>query len=251
MSLSWRLRLIDDHKREPGRVGCTDRAGISKVGRRCKACSHMDCARIELECASGRSDRSVAEEFGLSKDAVYRRWRNHVSPARKAELIAGPLKIQRLAKKSLEEDRSLIDYLAVLRSELLHLFLSAKERGLTFDAASIVAWRPDEASDRQRKLWSSSGEPPYGSPLTALGLRSRKSSGVRDVRSAGRRPFDRASGDVRELGRDVAATDHDDPGQILKLHESIAGDGVLRTGKVGWGWARQRQLRCIERAAFH
>jgi hypothetical protein len=49
------------------------------------------------------------------------------------------LKIQRLAEKSAEEDRSLIDYLAILRSELLHLFLNAKERGLTFDAASIAA----------------------------------------------------------------------------------------------------------------
>ena len=65
----------------------------------------------------------------------------------------------------------------------------------------------------------------------------------------------RAGGDMRELGRDVAATDHDDPrGQILKLHECIAGNGVLRTGEV------ERDLACasgnhdvtaFERAAFH
>jgi hypothetical protein len=32
----------------------------------------------------------------------------------------------------------LLDYLSILRSELLHLFLAAKDRGLTFDAASIA-----------------------------------------------------------------------------------------------------------------
>src|SRR5262249_10867780 len=42
-----------------------------------------------------------------------------------------------------------------------------------------VAWRPDEARGRHRRLWSSSAEPPYGSPPTALGLRWRRSSGVR------------------------------------------------------------------------
>src|SRR6516162_7338795 len=40
-----------------------------------------------------------------------------------------------------------------------------------------VAWRPDEARGRHRRLWSNSVEPPYGSPPTALGLRWRKSSG--------------------------------------------------------------------------
>jgi hypothetical protein len=62
-----------------------------------------------------------------------------VSAARKAELIGGPVAIAKLAQRAAEEDRSLIDYLSILRSELFHLFLSAKERGLTFDAASICA----------------------------------------------------------------------------------------------------------------
>src|SRR5262249_50848401 len=32
------------------------------------------------------------------------------------------------------------------------------------------AWRPDEANGLHSRLWSSSAEPPYGSPQTALGL---------------------------------------------------------------------------------
>ena len=50
-----------------------------------------------------------------------------------------------------------------------------------------VAWRPDEASGRHSKLWSSSAEPPYGSPLTALWLRERRSSGLRSIKKE--RPF--------------------------------------------------------------
>src|SRR5262249_12384172 len=39
--------------------------------------------------------------------------------------------------------------------------------------------------------------------------------------------------DVRELGRDVAAADHHDAfRQMLKLHERIARDGMLRPGKL-------------------
>jgi hypothetical protein len=107
-------------------------------GRACKVCEHKDGARIELELAAGRSHRSVGAEFGLSKDCLVRHWRNHVSGARKAELVAGPVAIAKLAKRAAEEDRSLLDYMSILRSELLHLFLYAKEKGLTFDAASIA-----------------------------------------------------------------------------------------------------------------
>jgi hypothetical protein len=109
-----------------------------KIGRACKVCEHLECARIELACASGKSERKVAAEFGLRRDSVRRHWQNHVSGARKAELIGGPVVIAKLAERAAEEDRSLLDYLSILRSELLHLFLAAKDRGLTFDAASIA-----------------------------------------------------------------------------------------------------------------
>jgi hypothetical protein len=113
----------------------TDMARATRV---CKVCRHRDRSRIELECAAGRSHQTVADEFGVSGDSVRRHWVKHVTGSRKAELIAGPLQIAQLAKKAAEEDRSLLDYLCILRSELMHLFLSAKERGLTFDAASIA-----------------------------------------------------------------------------------------------------------------
>jgi hypothetical protein len=104
----------------------------------CKTCRHPERHRIELELAAGVSLQKVASEFGLMKDSVARHWNGHVTEKRKAELIAGPVAIRNLAKRAAEEDRSLIDYYTILRSELFHLFQEARERGLTFDCASIA-----------------------------------------------------------------------------------------------------------------
>jgi hypothetical protein len=65
-----------------------------------------DGARIELELASGRSNRKVAAEFGVARDSVRRHWLGHVTSVRKAELIGGPVAVARLAKRAAEEDRS-------------------------------------------------------------------------------------------------------------------------------------------------
>jgi hypothetical protein len=94
--------------------------------------------RVSSLSSPGRSDRRVAAEFGVARHSVRRHCLRHVTSVRKAELIGGPVVVARLAKRAAEEDRSLLDYLSILRSELLHLFLAAKERGLTFDAASIA-----------------------------------------------------------------------------------------------------------------
>jgi hypothetical protein len=99
--------------------------------------SHPEVARIELEIASGRSLKSIGSEFGVSKDALSRHWKR-VSPTRKAELIAGPVELGRLAKRAAEEDRSLLEWLAIVRSEAFHLYQDARNRGLVLDASSIL-----------------------------------------------------------------------------------------------------------------
>jgi hypothetical protein len=112
--------------------------GAPGAGRPCHVCRHKDVARIELGCASGRSHYDIAAEFGISRHAVNRHLRAHVTDMRRAILIGGPVAIAKLAERAAEEDSSLLDYLGILRSELFHLFLQAKEHGLTFDAASIA-----------------------------------------------------------------------------------------------------------------
>jgi hypothetical protein len=91
-----------------------------------------------VQCASGTSHYDIAAEFHVSRYSVNRHWANHVTPSRKAELIAGPVQIAKLARRAADEDCSLIDYLAILRSELLRLFMDARQRGLIADAASVA-----------------------------------------------------------------------------------------------------------------
>ena len=65
----------------------------------------------------------------------------------------------------------------------------------------------------------------------------------------------RARCNVRELRSNITTADHDDPlGQILKLHDVVAGDGVLRSGKVEQDRASassNHNVTAFERAAFH
>jgi hypothetical protein len=110
-------------------------------GRRgplCKVCKHPEVARIELALASGRGAKGIADEFSTSSDSVQRHWQRHVSQARKAELICGPIQMDQLAKRAAEIDMSLLDWLAVLRAEGWSLYKEARERGLLIDASSIL-----------------------------------------------------------------------------------------------------------------
>jgi hypothetical protein len=100
------------------------------VTTRCQACRHVDLARIDMLLASGASQRSVARRFSLSKDALSRHWNQHISPERRAQLVAGPvLRLSELAERAASEGLSLSDYLALTRSTLMTQFLAAAEAG--------------------------------------------------------------------------------------------------------------------------
>jgi hypothetical protein len=96
-------------------------------------------ARIEFACSSGlRSHYQIAAEYKVTRFSVDRHWKNHVSPARKAELLGGPATIADMAAAAAKEDRNILDYLQIMRSELLRLFLLAKERNSLRDASHIA-----------------------------------------------------------------------------------------------------------------
>lgn len=95
----------------------------------CRVCSHPDRGRIELLLASGAAQKAVASKFDLSKDSIHRHLRAHISEERRAQLVAGPLKLSQLAERAAEENMSLIDYLAMVRSTLTHQLLAASEAG--------------------------------------------------------------------------------------------------------------------------
>jgi AcrR family transcriptional regulator len=81
-----------------------------------------------LRC-NGVSLNLLAEKFGISKDSIHRHFRKHVSPERRAELMAGPARVEQLANAAAEESHALIDYLSITRSVLFSQFLSCAEAG--------------------------------------------------------------------------------------------------------------------------
>ena len=107
--------------------------------RECSVCRHVDRHRIELALASGRGVKSVATEFKVYWESVRRHWKVHVSPQRKAELLAGPIEIGRLAVRAAEENRSLLDYTNILRSQLFKMFQEQREAGKAYEASLIAS----------------------------------------------------------------------------------------------------------------
>jgi hypothetical protein len=52
--------------------------------------------------------------------------------------MGAPIELNRLAERAAREDRSLIEYLGIMRSELMRLFMQAKDSGKVFEASHIA-----------------------------------------------------------------------------------------------------------------
>lgn len=109
-------------------------------GRRgpCTVCAFPELARLELLLASGAGPTAAARKFDLSHDAIRRHWLKHVSPERKAALIAGPAALQSLGAKVGEEAESVLDLHRAVRAPLWSAYATAAEVGdaVTLDRLS-------------------------------------------------------------------------------------------------------------------
>jgi hypothetical protein len=94
---------------------------------KCCICMHEQRYQIELALVSGVSCRAIGLKFKVSRDAAWRHYRNHVTDARRSELVAGPLTAAQLAERAADEGMSLLDYLAIVRNALMARFLAASE----------------------------------------------------------------------------------------------------------------------------
>ena len=94
---------------------------------KCGLCTHPERARIESLRVGGVTLRVLERQFSVSKDIIHRHFREHVSPARRAELTAGPARVADLANAAAEESRGLLDYLGIVRTVLFNQFLTAAE----------------------------------------------------------------------------------------------------------------------------
>ena len=98
----------------------------SKVGKltrdyrdRCKICSHPEKTRIEALRSAGQTLNKLAAQFSVSKDSIWRHFRQHVSAESKAGYLVGAGRIAELVQIAAEENASIVDYLKLNRSILM------------------------------------------------------------------------------------------------------------------------------------
>jgi hypothetical protein len=111
-------------------------------------------ARLERLFCGGASKESLAKEFGVSRFSVMRHLRNHLSQRRKAELMAGPVRVHDLANAAAKESKTLLEYLGITRSVLFSQFLAAAEAS---DRNGVAAIAP-RLLDSLRELGRLTGE---------------------------------------------------------------------------------------------
>jgi hypothetical protein len=114
-------------------------------------CAHVARTQIELLLAGGAGQKAVARKFSISKDSVHRHWHSHVSDARKATLILGPVQKEALAARVAEEAGSVIDHHRITRSGLYDLFSAALEAG-DRTAGAMLAGRLTEVNSAIGRL---------------------------------------------------------------------------------------------------
>jgi hypothetical protein len=102
---------------------------LNKKGPRCQICEHSDRWRIELLRAGGASLDSLAEKFGVSRDAIHRHWTRHVTDDAKASYLAGPSQMEALHAKAAAEGESVVDYFRIVRTALMASLTACSEAG--------------------------------------------------------------------------------------------------------------------------
>jgi len=88
--------------------------------------------------AGGASLDSLAEKFGVHRDAIHRHYRDHVSAEMKAGYLAGPVQLQELAAKAAETGGSVLDHLHAVRTVLMGVMANMTEAGDGRGAAYVA-----------------------------------------------------------------------------------------------------------------
>ena len=114
---------------------------ITRNGRgQCTVCQHPERVRIEAMRAGGVTLDRLAEQFGVSKDSVWRHQKSHVTAEQIAGYLLGPAKVARLVEVAAEESGGLLDYLKVVRSVLVGQLDRVAQKN-DHNGVAIVSWR--------------------------------------------------------------------------------------------------------------
>jgi hypothetical protein len=106
-------------------------------GPRCQVCHHPERQRIEMAHVSGRGIDELAKDFGVHRDAIWRHMTKHVTQETKVGYLCGPIKLGELANLAADENRSVIEYLAILRSILFGALDRSARQNKAFEVSRI------------------------------------------------------------------------------------------------------------------
>jgi len=112
--------------------------GATRKGA-CGVCRHVDRARIEDMRASGVSFAALEGKFGIPRATMHSHWHRHVGADRRLAYLVGKTTIQEIRERAVEENLSVLDYLAILRSGLMGQFVHQVEADAAVDAAKVAA----------------------------------------------------------------------------------------------------------------
>ena len=108
------------------------------IGLRCTICNHSARPQIDLAIATGLSKRALAERFRVSRDAVWRHARAHLTAEMRAALTTKLLQRDGDTRRILlEEGAGVTEALNAIRGPLFGLFLAAVDTGDNKAAAAL------------------------------------------------------------------------------------------------------------------
>jgi hypothetical protein len=108
------------------------------ANHRCQICRHPERWRVELLRAGGASLDSLADKFGVDRDAIWRHWTKHVSDESKATYLCGPAQLAELAERAASEGDSVLDHLRMVRTVLTGQLAAMNEAGDGRGAAHVA-----------------------------------------------------------------------------------------------------------------
>jgi hypothetical protein len=108
----------------------------AKPGR-CQVCHSPDRQRIEMLHVSGRGIDDLAKEFGCQRDSIWRHMTKHVTQETKVSYLCGPIKLGELANLAADENKSVIEYLSILRSILFGALDRSARQNKAFEVSRI------------------------------------------------------------------------------------------------------------------
>jgi hypothetical protein len=114
--------------------------GRHKVKKGCKVCNHGDRASRENLRARGQTYQSLADRFGISLATLHYHWNTCIDAEYRARLFVGKDKLGDLIDLANSEDKSLLEYLLLMRSILSRQMLDCADRQ-DANATALIAGR--------------------------------------------------------------------------------------------------------------